>query len=102
MLLEFGAGPVADIATDELILLGEYGGRAVFTIEIEADTPPVLSDGAEFADLRLVAGLLPHDEAGLLAYARAMVSFRHRHRLLRQLRGSDTAAARRPSDAVQQ
>jgi NAD+ diphosphatase len=80
LLLEFGAGPVADIATDELILLGEYGGHTVFTIEIEADTPPLLSDGAEFADLRLVAGLLPHDEAGLLAYARAMVSFRHRHR----------------------
>ncbi|MBF8293150.1 MAG: diphosphatase [Steroidobacteraceae bacterium] len=79
-LFEFGGGPFADIDVDELILLGEYGGRAVFTIEIEADTPPPLADGAEFADLRLAAGLLPHEEAGLLAYARAMVSFRHRHR----------------------
>jgi len=79
-LLEFGVGPFADIDADELILLGEYGGRAVFTIEIQADSPPVLADGAEFADLRLAAGLLPHEEAGLLAYARAMVSFRHRHR----------------------
>ena len=79
-LLEFGVGPFADIDADELILLGEFGGRAVFTTEIEADAPPPLADGAEFADLRLVAGLLPHEEAGLLAYARAMVSFRHRHR----------------------
>ena len=79
-LLEVGVGPHADIDIDELILLGEYGGRAVFTVEIEADAPPPLTDGAEFADLRLVAGLLPHEEAGMLAYARAMVSFRHRHR----------------------
>jgi len=79
-LLEFGVGPFAGIDTDQLILLGEYRGNAVFTTEIEADAPPPLTDGAEFADLRLAAGLLPHEEAGLLAYARAMVSFRHRHR----------------------
>ena len=79
-LLEVGVGPLADIDADELILLGEYRGSAVFTTEIQADAPPPLTDGAEFADLRLVAGLLPHEEAGMLAYARAMVSFRHRHR----------------------
>ncbi len=79
-LLEVGVGPFADIDADELILLGEYRGSAVFTTEIQADAPPPLTDGAEFADLRLVAGLLPHEEAGMLAYARAMVSFRHRHR----------------------
>jgi NAD+ diphosphatase len=79
-LLEVGVGLFADIDVDELILLGEYRGNAVFTTEIEADAAPALTEGAEFADLRLVAGLLPHEEAGLLAYARAMVSFRHRHR----------------------
>jgi len=80
LLLEFGVGPFVDIDSDELILLGEYRGSTVFTTEIQADAPPPLADGAEFADLRLAAGLLSHDEAGLLAYARAMVSFRHRHR----------------------
>jgi len=80
LLLEFGAEPFADIDLDELILLGEYQGRTVFTTEVLADAPPALAGGAEFADLRLAAGLLSHDEAGLLAYARAMVSFRHRHR----------------------
>lgn len=79
-LLPFESGPFAGIDIRELILLGEYRGLAIFTTEIEADEPPVLENGAEFADLRLAAALLPHDEAGLLAYARAMISFRHRHR----------------------
>ena len=79
-LLPFGGGPYAGIAVSELILLGDYRGIAVFTTEIETPDPPELADGAEFADLRLAASLLPHDEAGLVAYARAMISFRHRHR----------------------
>jgi NAD+ diphosphatase len=79
-LLPFGSGPFAGIGIGELILLGDYRGLAVFTTEIETPMPPELEDGAEFADLRLAAALLPHDEAGLLAYARAMISFRHRHR----------------------
>jgi NAD+ diphosphatase len=79
-LLDFGVDPFADIDPDELILLGEYRGRVVFTTEILAQTPPPLADGAEFTDLRMAASLLSHDDAGLLAYARAMVSFRHRHR----------------------
>ena len=79
-LLPLDSGPFAGIAIDELVLLGEYRGRAVFTTEIESASPPELEGGAEFADLRLAAALLPHDEAGLVAYARAMISFRHRHR----------------------
>ncbi|HEY7753119.1 MAG TPA: NAD(+) diphosphatase [Steroidobacteraceae bacterium] len=79
-LLPVGSGPFAAVGMDDMILLGEYRGLAIFTTEIESDTPPPLEDGAEFADLRLAASLLPHDEAGLVAYARAMISFRHRHR----------------------
>ncbi len=79
-LLRFESGPFAHIGVDEMILLGDYRGLAIFTTEIEAEKPPALLDGAEFADLRLAASLLPHDEAGLVAYARAMISFRHRHR----------------------
>ncbi len=79
-LLPINDGPFAGIDVSELILLGDYRGLAIFTTEIEAATPPELADGAEFADLRLAAALLPHDEAGLVAYARAMISFRHRHR----------------------
>jgi NAD+ diphosphatase len=79
-LLRFETAPFSDIAVSEMVLLGDYRGLAVFAAEIETDTPPPLAAGAEFADLRLAAALLPHDEAGLVAYARAMISFRHRHR----------------------
>jgi NAD+ diphosphatase len=79
-LLPFDSGPFAGIDQGELVLLGDYRGLAVFTLEIEAASPPALGDGVEFADLRLAAALLPHDDAGLVAYARAMISFRHRHR----------------------
>jgi NAD+ diphosphatase len=79
-LFPIDSGPFAGIEHDELVLLGDYRGLAVFTAEIDAASPPELAAGAEFADLRLAAALLPHEEAGLVAYARAMISFRHRHR----------------------
>jgi NAD+ diphosphatase len=63
-----------------LILLGRFHGAATFAVELIGETPPVLGDAAEFVDLRLVSGVLDLDEAGLLAYARAMVSWRSRHR----------------------
>jgi NAD+ diphosphatase len=79
-LLPFDSGPFAGIDPGELVLLGDYRGLAIFTLEVETDTPPALGEGAEFADLRLAAALLSHEDAGLVAYARAMISFRHRHR----------------------
>lgn len=79
-LLPLDRGPFAGIKLDELVLLGDYRGLALFTTEIESANPPPLEDGGEFVDLRLAAALLPHEEAGLVAYARAMISFRHRHR----------------------
>ena len=79
-LLPFESGPFAGIDIRETILLGHYRGLAIFTTEIEGEVAPPLPGGAEFADLRHAATLLPHDEAGLVAYARAMISFRHRHR----------------------
>jgi NAD+ diphosphatase len=64
----------------EAILLGRFRGSACFALEVA--TPDVAGAGshAEFADLRVAGGLLPADEAGLLAYARALVWWRHRHR----------------------
>jgi NAD+ diphosphatase len=67
-------------APGEAILLGRFRGAACFAVELIADEPPALAAAAEFADLRLAGGLLPADEAGLLAYARAMVYWRERHR----------------------
>jgi NAD+ diphosphatase len=64
----------------EAILLGRFGDRTAFAIEIEGEEPPALTPAGEFHDLRLIAGELPPDEAGLLAYARAMLHWRERHR----------------------
>jgi NAD+ diphosphatase len=64
----------------ELILLGQFRGRVVFAAELGSEQPPDLRSDGEFQDLRIAGAFLPHDEAGLLAYARAMVLWRRRHR----------------------
>jgi NAD+ diphosphatase len=64
----------------DLILLGQMGGTHFFAYEIESVDPPALLPGTRFEDLRLVGAVLPIDEAGLLGYARAMISWRHRNR----------------------
>jgi NAD+ diphosphatase len=65
---------------EDLILLGRIGGTSYFTYEIDSIEPPPVPPGTRFEDLRLVAAVLPVDEAGLLGYARAIVSWRRRHR----------------------
>src|ERR1700693_3733784 len=75
-------GEIADWRPDPgaLVFLGRVGETNFFAYEIEGVDPPPLAGGAHFEDLRVVASLLPRDEAGLLGYARAMVSWRRRHR----------------------
>jgi NAD+ diphosphatase len=64
----------------EFVLLGRFRGRACFAVELPGEPAPESVAGASFEDLRATGGLLPHDEAGLLAYARAMILWRQRHR----------------------
>ncbi len=64
----------------ELVLLGQFRGRAVFAAEITAESPPALLPGTKFEDLRTAGAFLPQDEAGLLAYARALILWRQRNR----------------------
>jgi NAD+ diphosphatase len=66
--------------SEDLILLGRLGDTNYFTFDIESIDPPSLLPGTRFEDLRLLASILPIDEAGLLGYARAIVSWRRRHR----------------------
>jgi NAD+ diphosphatase len=61
------------------ILLGEFHGQLCFAIELPQDDQPSF-ESAEFVDLRAVAGDLEREQGGLLAYARAMVLWRDRHR----------------------
>jgi len=79
--------------SDDLILLGEYRSRLCFAVEFAGDSPPPVAAEAEFQELRALGGLLPSDEAGLLAYARAMVHWRGRHRFCGSC-GSPTASSR--------
>jgi NAD+ diphosphatase len=64
----------------DLILLGRFGGTSFFAYEIESVEAPPLPTGSRFEDLRLIAAVLPMEEAGLLGYARALISWRRRHR----------------------
>lgn len=78
----------ARLEDEALIYLGQFRGRATFAIDLDESTPdshatahsPTLEEAAEFHDVRSVGALLPGDEAGLLAYARALVYWRAKHR----------------------
>jgi len=78
--LELSQLPAGTHNGTDLILLGQFGGSYFFAYEIESIDPPVLLPGTRFEDLRLVGSVLPIDEAGLLGYARAMISWRRRNR----------------------
>ena len=73
-------GELPVLAADEPIVLGEFRGAPVFAVEVEASRATRADLDGTFTDLRLAGGLLPADEAGLLAYARAMLGWRDRHR----------------------
>jgi NAD+ diphosphatase len=77
--------PLSQVAEErrnstDLVLLGRCGGTHYFTYELESADPPPMPPGTRFEDLRLIAAALPMDEAGLLSYARALISWRRRHR----------------------
>jgi NAD+ diphosphatase len=65
---------------DQLVLLGWFRGVRCMLIEVDAADQAALPALAHFEELRAVAGLLPSDEAGLLAYARGLSIWRSRHR----------------------
>jgi NAD+ diphosphatase len=92
-LLEWREAAPQVTRSDDLILLGEFRGRLCFAVEYTGDAPPRVPPEAEFHDLRGLGGTLPGDEAGLLAYARAMVHWRGRHRFCGSC-GAPTASSR--------
>ncbi|MBC7983300.1 MAG: NAD(+) diphosphatase [Candidatus Obscuribacterales bacterium] len=60
--------------------LGLFRGRACFALGLDDATAPPAFGAAEFQELRTIVGVLDRDEAGLLAYARALITWRDRHR----------------------
>ncbi len=78
--LTLGDIPAERRGLDHLILLGQTAQGSVFAYEIESLDQPTTPEGTRFEDLRFIASLLPPEEAGVLGYARAMISWRRRHR----------------------
>jgi NAD+ diphosphatase len=74
-----GDHPLVRAASErDLVLLGWYRGARCVLLEVsDVDALP---QGTRFEELRVVASLLPAEEAGLLAYARGISIWRQRHR----------------------
>jgi NAD+ diphosphatase len=64
----------------ELVLLGWFHGARCVLVEVNEGDLGALPQGTRFEELRVVASLMPADEAGLLAYARGISIWRQRHR----------------------
>jgi NAD+ diphosphatase len=92
-LLELSAVPEERRNGNELILLGRFRDSEVFAYELESLEPPQLQAGTRFEDLRMLASMLPAEDAGLLGYARGMVLWRARHRFCGTC-GATTLAAK--------
>ena len=75
-------GPLGE--NDTLVLLGLEEETAVFAVDLSPLDDPILElglgDEVEAMDLRQVAGVLDEASSSMLAYARAMMSWRQRHR----------------------
>lgn len=78
--LGLAAVPEERRTANDLTLLGRFGDADIFTYEVAGLEPPDLEEGTRFEDLRMIASFLPAEEAGLLGYARGMISWRARHR----------------------
>ncbi len=61
-----------------LVLLGWFQGIRCLLAELDASTPIEVPAGSAFEELRALAPDLPAEEAGLLAYARALTIWRSR------------------------
>jgi len=90
--LDSNAELARGIDAGELILLGRFRERTCFAFAWQnpRELPP---ENTEFEDLRRIGELLDPQEAGLLAYARAMVLWRERHRFCGRC-GAPTASVR--------
>jgi NAD+ diphosphatase len=75
-----GAQAFANLGSSDFVLLGEFRGQAVFAVGLSGERPQLTDPTIDFQDLRMLAGALPPEEAGLLAYARAMIHWRETHR----------------------
>lgn len=69
----------AHMEDKEHIFLGLFRNQPTFALNIESPEPPLPNFG-EFHDLRYLGGVLPSDEANLVAHARALITWHKTHR----------------------
>src|SRR5687768_10449445 len=60
-----GVQALGAIAVTDYVLLGEFRGQAVFAVGVSGERPQLTDPTVDFQDLRMLAGALPADEAGL-------------------------------------
>ncbi len=92
-LLRPGAPLLQATEAGSEILLGWFHGARCLLAELPAGGCCELPAGTELGELRPLTAVLPADEAGLLAYARALLIWRARHRHC-GVCGARTAATR--------
>jgi len=68
-------GDLGDGLPDDALFLGQDRGVSAFAMNLDAPL-----SGSRFVELRTVGGLLPAEEAGLLAYSRGLIFWHQRHR----------------------
>jgi NAD+ diphosphatase len=78
--LESSGEFINSIDPANLILLGRFRERVCFAYALDDPQQLTRPENAGFAELHSVGDLLDPQEAGLMAYARAMVLWRERHR----------------------
>jgi len=78
--LEGGERAAIEADASRLVLLGWFRERRCVLLEVGLDSAPALPHGASFEELRPLSPLLAGEEAGLLAYARALSVWRARQR----------------------
>ncbi len=67
----------------DAVMLGRFGDSVYFAAEVSSPEPVqalFAAGSVRFEDLRMAGGQLPEQQAGVLAYARAMLYWRSRHR----------------------
>ena len=64
---------------EDVIFLGRLGERFIFALALPDQAEPSTTEQAEFVEVRKLIGQLDETDAGLLAYARAMVNWQQNH-----------------------
>jgi NAD+ diphosphatase len=68
------------VESQALVFLGMVGEAAHFAVDLSHHDEPPFREHGEFHDLRQVGPRMAPGDGGMIAYARAMMTWHHRHR----------------------